>query len=346
MRPALCSGCISHDLYLFWLALLSQASVVNSLPVLIPLASRNELNGTIVPWKAWFYTILGVLCFSGTFPATRMALESFDSMTIAFVRGSGAGLVAALCLSLDRGRLPNRMQFVRLLCASLGMVVAFPIAISAALKFVPATHASVVAAILPLATALFGVLRGRERAPLGFWVAAVLGTLLIGLFCGYRSGFSGIDWADLLLLFGFVSCSYGYAEGALLARELGGWKVICWLLLVMLPFEIGALIFEIARHGLYLHLPTPKAWTGLVYAAAISQLIGFYFYYKGLALGGVARMSQVQLFLPFASIYVAHWVLGEPVDFSVLLGAAAMTVIVVAGKRTLGRNRQGFALRS
>jgi drug/metabolite transporter (DMT)-like permease len=318
---------------------LSQSALVNSLEVSLPRFSKVESSGPNVPLKAWVYTIIGVICFSGTFPATRMALTSFDALTVAFVRGAGAGLIAALFLWFDQGPRPSRSQLVRLLGASLGMVVAFPIAISTALKFVPATHASVVAAILPLSTALFGVLRGRERAPVGFWVAAIFGTLLIALFCGYRSGFTGISLADIWLLFGFVCCSYGYAEGGLLARELGGWKVICWLLLLMLPFETSALIFQLARCGFYLHPPTPMAWTGLIYATAISQLIGFYFYYKGLALGGIARMSQVQLFLPFAAIYVAHWVLGEPIDLSVLLGAAAMTMVVVAGKGALGGGR-------
>jgi drug/metabolite transporter (DMT)-like permease len=310
---------------------------VNSLPV----SATSVLSSTHVrvPWNAWFYTILGVLCFSGTFPATRLALDSFDAMTIAFVRGTGAGCAALVFLSLSRRELPNRLQFLRLLGAALGMVVIFPIAVSAALKFVPATHAAVVAAILPLATALFGVLRGRERAPLGFWTAAILGTLVIILVCGYRSGFSGIDPADLLLLVGFVSCSYGYAEGGLLARELGGWRVICWVLVAVFPFEVCGLIYQIARHGFWIHTPIPKAWAGLAYATAISQLIGFYFYYKGLALGGVARMSQVQLFLPFASIYVAHWTLREPVDLSVILGATAMTLIVVAGKRAVAARR-------
>jgi drug/metabolite transporter (DMT)-like permease len=258
-------------------------------------------------------------------------------MLTALIRGSVAGCAALVFLLVNRSKPPTRSQFGRLFAAGLGMVVIFPIAVSKALQVVPATHASVVAAILPLATAFFGTLRGRERAPFGFWVAAFTGTILIALFCGSRSGFSGIDSADLLLLIGFIACSYGYAEGGLLSRELGGWKVICWILVVALPFEISGLIFKVIAQGLWIDLPAPKAWGGLFYVTAISQFIGFYFYYKGLALGGVARMSQVQLFLPFAAIYVAHWVLGEPVDISVLLGALAMTLIVLAGKLSLTR---------
>jgi drug/metabolite transporter (DMT)-like permease len=314
---------------------LNQIRDVDTLQLSAPPVVKRQLP--VISWRAWFYTILGVTCFSGTFPATRLALESFDSMFIALVRGSIAGCAALVFLLASRSKLPTRSQFGRLFAAGLGMVVTFPIAISKALEIVPATHASVVAAILPLATALFGVLRGRERAPLGFWVAALFGTILIALFCGYRSGFSGIDGADLLLLAGFIACAYGYAEGGLLSRELGGWKVICWVLVAVLPFEMSCLIFKVFTQGIWVHLPIPKAWGGLLYVTAISQFLGFYFYYKGLALGGVTRMSQVQLFLPFAGFYVAHWVLGESVDISVILGALAMTMIVLAGKLSINR---------
>jgi drug/metabolite transporter (DMT)-like permease len=334
--PPYCSGCLFLLLYLFWSRISSQTAGVTRLPVCFPDASVIQLKKSTVPLRAWFNTLLGVLCFSGTFPATRLALESFDPITIAFVRGTGAGVVAILYLFFSHSRLPDRVQFVRLLGASLGMVVAFPVAISIALNYVPATHASVVASVLPLMTALFGVLRGREKASVGFWVSAALGTILIALFCGYRAGFSGVDPADLLLLAGFVACSYGYAEGGVLARDLGGWRVICWALALMLPLETAGLLFQLARHGSWLIAPTPRAWGGLAYAAAISQLIGFYFYYKGLALGGVARMSQVQLLLPFAAIFAAHMALGEPVDASVLVGVAAITLVVMAGKRALG----------
>jgi len=330
-----CSGELFRFLYLFWFAIPSQAAGMNRLPLEIANTAFVQSSKTTISWRAWFNTVLGVLCFSGTFPATRLALESFDSLTIGFARGTGAGLIAVLCLLLSRRRMPNRTQIVRLVGAGFGMVLLFPIAISAALNHVPATHASVLASILPLLTALFGVLRGRERAPVGFWISATLGTILIGLFCGYRSRFTGIDSADLLLLAGFVGCAYGYAEGGTLARDLGGWDVICWVLAFMLPLEIPGLLFQLAQHGPWTIAPTPSAWGGLIYATSISQLIGFYFYYKGLALGGIARMSQVQLFLPFAAITAAHLLLGEPIDLSVVVGVATISLVVVAGKRAL-----------
>jgi drug/metabolite transporter (DMT)-like permease len=188
-----------------------------------------------------------------------------------------------------------------------------------------------------LATAVFGVLRGRESASRGFWIFAILGTVLIGLFSAYRSGFRSIEQADVLLLIAFVACSYGYAEGGLLARDLGGWRVICWALVTVLPFELVALAFYSAGNDVRFGMATAGAWAALLYLIVVSQFIGFFFYYKGLALGGVAKMSQVQLLLPFLAILAAHWILGEEIDGSVICGAVAITAIVVAGRWSLSR---------
>lgn len=282
-------------------------------------------------WQSWFYTALGVSCFSFTFPMTRLSLRAFDPMVIAFVRGAGAGMAALIYLILSRSRVPERSQLVRLISAAIGMVVLFPIFISIALKFVPATHASVLGSILPLLTAVFGVLRGRESVSRGFWIFAVLGTALIGLFSACRSGFHSIEQADVLLIAAFIACSYGYAEGGLLAREMGGWLVICWALVSVLPFELAGLMIWVSHVGVRVASAPADAWVGLIYVTAVSQFIGFFFYYKGLALGGIAKMSQVQLLLPFLAIFAAHWILGEQIDSAVIVGTLTITSIVVAG---------------
>jgi len=296
-------------------------------------AARREL-------EAWSCTLLGVLCFSFTFPMTRLALAAFDPIMVGLVRGAGAGSAALIYLVLSRSRVPSKAQLARIAGAAVGMVILFPLLVSSALRFVPATHASVVAAILPLLTACFGVIRGRERGTFGFWVSAVAGSLLIGLLCGYRSGFRGIDRADLLLLIGFGACSYGYAEGGLLARELGGWQVICWVLVSALPVELAGLIGFAAFNGAWVHPPSASAWTGMAYLTLISQFIGFYFYYRGLGLGGVAKMSQAQLLLPFLAIFASRLLLGEEIDGVVVAGAAVISVIVLVGRWSL-RDRSG-----
>jgi drug/metabolite transporter (DMT)-like permease len=292
-------------------------------------------------WKGWFFTALGVLCFSCTFAMTRLSLRAFDPIFVAFARGSGAGAAALVYLILSGSRRPSRSQLVRLGCAAIGMVVLFPILISIALKSVPATHASVLGSILPLATAVFGVIRGRESVSARFWIFAVLGTALIALFSGYRSGFHSIEQADVLLIVGFIACAYGYAEGGLLAREMGGWLVICWALVTVLPFELVALIVCGTRVGVPMASVPAEAWAGLLYLAAVSQFIGFFFYYKGLALGGIARMSQVQLLLPFLAIFAAHWILGEEIEGPVILGTLLITAIVVAGSKGRRAVRRG-----
>jgi drug/metabolite transporter (DMT)-like permease len=286
-------------------------------------------------WQSWLFTSLGVLCFSFTFPMTRLSLRAFDPIFVALVRGTGAGVAALVFLMVSKSRIPNRWQLVRLGSAAIGMVVLFPIFVSIALKYVPATHASVLGSILPLVTAVFGVVRGRESVSRRFWIFAILGTGMIGLFSAYRSGFHSSDQADLLLVAAFIACSYGYAEGGLLAREMGGWLVICWALTSVLPFELIGLIVYGSRAAVRIGSASAEAWAGLLYVTAVSQFIGFFFYYKGLALGGIAKMSQVQLLLPFLAIFAAHWVLREGIDWSVIVGTLAITAIVAAGVKSV-----------
>jgi drug/metabolite transporter (DMT)-like permease len=331
-----CSGVFFSKLYLFWYQILLELLRVKSLPTYSPDTSFVQTGSP--EWQSWLFTAMGVLCFSFTFPMTRLSLRAFDPILIALVRGAGAGIAALVYLGLSKSRIPDRRQLIRLGCAALGMVVIFPLFVSIALQYVPATHASVLGSVLPLATAVFGVLRGRESASRRFWLFAILGTVLICLFSAYRSGFRSIEKPDVLLLIAFVACSYGYAEGGLLAREMGGWRVICWALVMVLPFELVAVVAYWSDKGVRFGRATADTWAALLYLTAISQFIGFFFYYKGLALGGVAKMSQVQLLLPFLAIFAAHWVLGEEVDGSVIFGALAITTIVVAGRAARRRN--------
>jgi drug/metabolite transporter (DMT)-like permease len=340
-----CSGWFFIELYLFWSGNLSEPLDVKSLSV----ASFGPpvVKSRSPEWQSWFFTTLGVVCFSFTFPMTRLCLRTFDPILIALVRGAGAGMAALIVLVLSKSRTPERGQLLRLTFAAIGMVVLFPILVSIALQSVPATHASVLGSILPLATAVFGVVRGREKVSRGFWIFAILGTCLIGLFSAYRSGFHSVEKADLLLVAAFIACSYGYAEGGLLAREMGGWLVICWALVTVLPLELIALMVYFSLASFKMGTVPTESWVGLFYLTVVSQFIGFFFYYKGLALGGIAKMSQVQLILPFLAIFAAHWILGEPIDASVILGVLVMTGIVAAGRRrnvSACRRRGGWAL--
>ena len=298
-------------------------------------AAREIWQTEGLEWHGWVLTGIGILCFMFTLPMTRLALGAFDPVTIAIVRGAGAGTAALICLLFSRDAVPARNQIVRMFFAGLGIVILFPMLISIALQFVPATHAGVVQSILPLATAFFGVVRGREKASRGFWISAVLGAVLVAGFLQFRSKTGSIGVADILVVLSFISCAYGYAEGALVTREIGGWRTICWILVIMLPLNLLGLFIYSLPHGLWRESPSQEAWMGLGYVALVSQFLGFYFFYKGLALGGVAKMSQLQLLTPFLSIYAAHLVLGERVDTTVVVGALLITAIVVAGRLSL-----------
>ena len=234
--------------------------------------STNAARGLWQPegleWRGWALTGIGILGFTFTLPMTRLALRAFDPITIAIVRGAGAGLAALVCLALSRDTFPTRDQIVRMFYAGLGIVIFFPLLISIGLQFVQATHAGVIQSILPLTTALFGVVRGREKASTGFWISAILGAVLVAAFCQFRSKVGSIGIADILVVLSFVSCAYGYAEGALVTRELGGWKTICWILVVTLPLNLLGLFIYSLPHGFMASAAIRRSldWTHVSYA--------------------------------------------------------------------------------
>ncbi len=302
-----------------------------------PTTSTAGLRGSRArDWEAIGQTLIGITCFSLTFPMTRWALSSFDPTEIALIRGTVAGCMAGVFLLLSKAKVPENRLIGRMFGAALGIVLIFPLLISISLQFVPATHAAVLAGILPLFTAMFGVWRGRESSRLSFWIFALLGTLLLLGFSAWRTHFNRIEPADLLILVAYFACAYGYAEGALVAREVGSWPAICWILLVILPLELPALLGWLSIHGWLPRSPQLTAWIGLTYLSVVSQWLGFFFYYRGLALGGVVRMSQLQLLLPLLSILASGVILGEQIEPMTLLVAALIGVIVYAGRQSVG----------
>jgi drug/metabolite transporter (DMT)-like permease len=198
--------------------------------------SRHELQG-------WVFTSIGVVCFSLSFVTARVALRGFEPELIALARGAGAGLVALLCVWRGQYQFPEPKQILRLCMAAVGIVFIFPICTTFALQSVPASHAATIAAILPLLTALFGLLRRREKAPVGFWASVGCGTLVVVWFLLLQSNGMEPELGDLLIVVACVACAYGYAEGGLLSREIGGWRAICWILVFSAPLAITMLGF-------------------------------------------------------------------------------------------------------
>lgn len=266
--------------------------------------------------------LLGVAIFSGSLPATRVAVADLSPMFLTSARAVIAAALGAVFLLALRQTRPARADLVALAIVALGVVVGFPLLTGLALQHVTAAHSVVFIGLLPLATAAFGVLRGGERPAPAFWLFSGLGAATVAAFALSR-GAEGSLGGDLLMIAAILLCGLGYAEGARLSRRLGGWQVISWALLLSLPAMAAVAIG--ARPENWSAVGAP-AWASLAYVSIFSMLIGFMFWYRGLALGGVASVGQLQLLQPFLGLALAAILLGEPVAWTM----AASTIIVVA----------------
>ncbi len=269
----------------------------------------------------WGSGLLGVLIFSGSLPATRVAVGGFSPLFLTSARAVIAALLGvALLLALRQAR-PERGDLASLTIVALGVVVGFPLLTALALQHVTSAHSIVFIGLLPLATAIFGVLRGGERPKPAFWLFSCAGSLLVAGFALFQSGGLSLK-GDLLMVAAIILCGLGYAEGATLSRRLGGWQVISWALVLALP--IMAAIALATLPGVWAGISAP-AWISLGYVSIFSMLVGFVFWYRGLALGGIAGVGQLQLLQPFFGLVLAALLLGETVGWAMI----SVTVLVV-----------------
>ena len=303
-------------------------------------SSAKEEGRTLHELEGWIFTSLGVLCFSLSFVAARLALRGFDPFFIALARGAGAGTIAFLCAVLGKYPVPTGKQVLRLCLAAVGIVFVFPLLTAVALQSVPASHAATVAAILPLLTAVFGVWRKHEPVPLLFWAIAAAGTAVVAWYLISRAGGIQMRQADLLIVAACVACSYGYAEGGLLAQEMGGWRAICWMLVFSGPVALVLFFIYLTRGSLH-PVESPAAWFGLAYQVLVSQFIGFALYYRGLARGGVARMSQIQQFQSVLAVLAAGLILGEQIDVQLWVVLGLLLAAVVGARWAMGATHTG-----
>lgn len=272
--------------------------------------------------------LFGVVAFSLTLPATRAAVESLSPLFVGMGRGVVASLLAATYLATGKHRLPTKNELKSLIVVALGVVIGFPILTALAMRYVDASHGGVMLGILPLATAAAGFVFSKERPSLSFWTMAFLGSMLVVAFSLLKGGGS-LHLADLALLAAVVSASIGYAEGARLTRLLGGLQVISWALVISAPFLIVPAILY-APNTVYL---PASSWLGFIYVSLVSQFLGFLPWYRGLALGGIARVGQTQLLQPFFTIAAASVLLGEAVDAVTLAFAVVVFGVVAIGRR-------------
>ncbi len=273
---------------------------------------------------------LGVLAFSFSYPATRLAVVDLDPLFVSFGRAAVAGLLAVVYLVAVRAPRPTPVQWRSLFIVAAFVVVAFPTLTGIALQAKTSAHVAVITALMPAATAVAAVLRAGERPSRTFWLAAAAGAVAVTLFA-FSQGAGGLDADDLLLLVAVVIIGIGYAEGGALSRTLGGARTICWALLLALPLTIPVMLVVGARTDL--GAVQPPAWFGFLYVSLFSMFLGFFAWYGGLARGGVARIGQVQLAQPLLTLLFAVLVLGETVTPATLLTAIVVLACVVATQR-------------
>jgi drug/metabolite transporter (DMT)-like permease len=272
---------------------------------------------------------IGVAIFAGSLPATRLAVLLLDAWFVTSARAAIAGLCAFWLLAAMRRPLPPKSAYAPILLIMLGVVFGFPFFTALAMQNVPAAHGGVVLGVLPLATAAAAVVMTGERPGLGFWIAAVIGALVVAAFA-LRNGGGGVSEGDAQLVLAIISAGIAYTASGALARTMPGWEVISWALVASLPFSLLAswMLFPADLAAV-----PADAWFGLLYSAVMAQWLGFFFWNAGLAMGGISRVSQVQLVQPFVTVGLAATVNRETIDLETILFALAVVVIVGIGTR-------------
>ena len=227
--------------------------------------------------QGWLNGFIGMLIFSASLPATKVAIIDFDPIFLTLARATIAGLLALIALLIFKQKRPDKDQLFSLFIAAIGVVVGFPLLTALALQYITSAHSLVFIGILPVSTAIFGIIRGGERPKPIFWLFAILGSLLVVAYA-ISQGISSSPMGDLLMFGAIVLCGLGYAEGAKLTKTLGGWQVISWALLLSLPLMmfLAFIYMPISFEGI-----SGEAWLGLAYVSLFSMFIGFIFWYKG-----------------------------------------------------------------
>jgi drug/metabolite transporter (DMT)-like permease len=276
--------------------------------------------------------LLGVVIFAMTLPMTRLAVGPADDpqlppLFVTAGRAAFAGLFSLAYLALTRAQRPRAHQLPTFAVSALGTVVGFPLFAALALRHVDAMHAAVVTGLMPLATAVAAALWFRQRPSSGFWACASAGCALVVAFA-LLQGSGRLTLADALLLGAVASTAMGYVAGAQLSAQVRAEQVICWVLVLSLPLTL-----PIAWWSWPAQPVRVSAWGGLAYVTLFSMWLGFFAWYRGLALGGTVRVSQVQLVQPFLSLLFAVPLLGERLEAPTVAFALAVIATVFVGKR-------------
>ncbi|MGE7595753.1 DMT family transporter [Peribacillus frigoritolerans] len=272
--------------------------------------------------------LVGVICFSLTLPATSIAVEYFGTTVVGLGRTVVAAILVAVVMIVRKEKLPSPSQFKSLLIVAVGAVLGFPLLTSWAMESLPVSHGAVEVALLPLATAGFAMFRAGEIPSIKFWVSSIIGSLAVIMYA-LHLGFGQLQLADLALLAAVIILGLSYAEGGKLAKELGSWQVIAWAIMIGAPFFIIPVGLNLTTE--MLHAPI-QAWVSLIYLAVVSQFLAYVAWYSGMAMGGIARVSQIQYLQPFLMIVFATVFLDESITFFTIVTAVIVVFSVILGK--------------
>ncbi len=276
---------------------------------------------------------VGMAIFGGTLPATRIAVSAIDPIALTSLRTAIAGLCSLALLLVLRRPLPPRALWPQLVIAMLCVSILFPFLMALAVQTVDASHGGVVLGILPIATALVAVAITHERPRPLFWIASVAGAALVIAFA-LRQGGGALSSGDLLLFAAVAVSAIGYAFSGRLTSQMPGWEVISWVLVIALPVSLPAAALTMPADITHIAI---KPWLALLYVALFSQWIGFFAWNAGMAMGGIARVSQVQLLQPFVTFVLAAFFNDETITLQIVLFAAAVVATVAISTRTRGQ---------
>lgn len=279
--------------------------------------------------SGWINGFLGVIIFAGSLPATRIAVAEFNPIFLTSARAVIATLLGIILIVSFKQPYPKREDVTSLIIIALGVVIGFPLLTAFALQYVTSAHSIVFVGLLPLCTAVFASTRGAERPKPFFWLFSILGAASVVGYALKSYGYFSLK-GDLLMLAAIIVCGLAYSEGGRLSRKIGGWQVICWSLILSLPVMLPMALITLPES--FEHVTT-RAVISLGYVSLCSMLLGFVFWYRGLAQGGVAAVGQIQLLQPFIGLGLAALLLNETINWSMLIVTLIAAICVAAAKK-------------
>lgn len=277
----------------------------------------------------WLNGLIGVIIFAGSLPATRIAVSAFNPTFLTNIRAAIAGLFGLILLIFLKQKQPDKQQLISLCIVAIGVVFGFPWLTALALQTISSAHAIVFVGLLPLATATFAILRVGERPNNAFWLFTLLGSFFVLVYMFYQNRGFHFQMGDFYMLLAICICGLGYAEGGKLSHELGGWQVICWALVISLPITLSLSLYGLPSD--FSNIPI-SAYLAVTYVSLFSMLLGFVFWYKGLALGGVAQIGQIQLIQPFLGFIFAGILLGESIQPAMIICCVITIICIILAK--------------